>query len=98
MFVGPGSKDIWHYNQHGRHELEGLWDSRTADVMEIFRQQHHTVISECKSLAQGNPQDSGNDCYVEGDWNSLGAIISFDSVCERCMHVEWNSSGLCSQS
>ena len=28
MFVGPGSKDIWHNNQHGRHELEGLLDSR----------------------------------------------------------------------
>ena len=38
MFVGPGSKDIWHYNQHGRHELEGLLDSRAPDVIKVFRQ------------------------------------------------------------
>ena len=43
------------------------------------------MISECKSLAQARPQDSGNDCYVEGDWNSLGAlfrlILSANVVC-----------------
>ena len=85
MFVGQGSKDIWHNNQHGRHELEGLWILGLRTWWK-FSGNNITLWSLNANLWHKEPpQDSGNDCYVEGDGNSLGALfcllLSANVVC-----------------